>query len=178
MACQLRYCLIASSLSRAIVPLCLFLFLVLYLLRERPGRADEIIAGILFALIGLGFFNVGMELGLARIGRQVGIFLPSTFKAIEVTDKSTVIRNFDTALVNQAIGPDGAKTGFFNARFGSRYVQFPYARPSLTRVPQNIIYTPRQGPLTGREKDFWGTLSCFCSRLSWDTASPSRNPRS
>lgn len=146
---------------RAIVPLCLFLFLVLYLLRERPGRADEIIAGILFALIGLGFFNVGMELGLARIGRQVGIFLPSTFKAIEVTDKSTVIRNFDTALVNQAIGPDGAKTGFFNARFGSRYVQVPYLPDRFDARSREYIYTPRQGPLTGREKDFWGYFVLF-----------------
>jgi hypothetical protein len=150
---------------RAIVPLCLFLFLVLYLLRERPGRADEIVAGLFFALIGLGLFNVGMELGLAKIGRQVGSYLPSTFKSIEVADKATVINNFDTSLVNSAIGPDGVKTGFFNARFGNRYVQIPYSPDRYDARAREYIYTPQRGPLTGRENDFWGYFILFLFAL-------------
>jgi hypothetical protein len=150
---------------RAIVPLCLFLFLVLYLLRERPGRTDEIVMGILFALFGLGLFNVGMELGLAKIGRQVGNYLPSTFKAVEVTGKTTVITNFDTAFVAMAIGPDGARTGFFNARFGNRYVQVPYSPDRYDPRSREYVYTPQKGPLTGRESDFWGYFVLFLFAL-------------
>ena len=52
------------SAIKAIIPLCLFLFVVLrFLLREKIPQADEISIGILFAIIGLSIFGIGIYLG-------------------------------------------------------------------------------------------------------------------
>ncbi|MEM7706240.1 MAG: DUF1538 domain-containing protein [Pseudomonadota bacterium] len=68
---------------RAIIPLCLFLFLTLRLvLREKVQRIDEISIGILFAVLGMCLFVLGISLGLTPLGSQLGSNVPGTFAAI------------------------------------------------------------------------------------------------
>lgn len=68
---------------QAILPLCLFLFVVQRLvLRERITPSDEITLGILFALFGMILFNLGLALGLTPLGNQVGSTVPGAFSQI------------------------------------------------------------------------------------------------
>jgi len=69
---------------KAIIPLCLFLFIVLrFLLREKIPQADEISIGVLFAVIGLSIFGIGIYLGLTPIGSQLGGNIPAAFAKIK-----------------------------------------------------------------------------------------------
>ena len=68
---------------RAIIPLCLFLFLVIkFVLREKIPRVDEIGMGIGFATIGMAIFTLGIYLGLTPLGEQLGANIPSAFASI------------------------------------------------------------------------------------------------
>lgn len=150
---------------RAIIPLCLFLALVLLLLKERAGRRDEMVTGVLFALVGLGLFNVGMELGLAKIGSQTGAYLPSTFKKIELAGENRVIQNFDTAIVATAITADGGQGRFFTAKFGQRYEQIPYSPDRFDEKTKEYLYTPERGPVNGKERGVLGFSILFLFAL-------------
>jgi hypothetical protein len=68
---------------RAIVPLCLFLFVTLRLvLREKMAQSDEMAIGIVFAVLGMALFGLGIKLGLTPLGGQVGGNIPATFASI------------------------------------------------------------------------------------------------
>ena len=65
---------------QAIVPLCVFLYCVQkFLLREEIRYFDQILLGIVFAVIGMGLFNIGLTLGLSALGGQVGGAVPTAF---------------------------------------------------------------------------------------------------
>jgi len=69
---------------RAIVPLCIFLFLTLrVILKERVRQADEISVGIVFAVIGMTLFGLGITLGLTPLGGQLGFNIPASFAEIK-----------------------------------------------------------------------------------------------
>jgi len=72
----------AIAALKAIIPLCLFLFITLKLLREKIPHADEISAGIGFAVIGMALFGLGIVLGLTPLGEQLGGNIPSAFSSI------------------------------------------------------------------------------------------------
>ncbi len=73
----------ASVALRAIVPLCLFLLLTLRLvLPERLRNRDEIFIGVVFALIGMSLFMLGMTLGLTPLGAQLGSNVPLSFATL------------------------------------------------------------------------------------------------
>ena len=68
---------------RAIVPLCLFLFLVQkFILKESISNGDEISLGIFFTVFGMALFNVGLAIGLSPLGGQVGSTVPAAFSEI------------------------------------------------------------------------------------------------
>ncbi len=68
---------------QAILPLCGFLFLtLLVVLKERLRKGDEIAIGILFAVVGMGLFGLGLTLGLTPLGTQLGSNVPVTFASI------------------------------------------------------------------------------------------------
>ncbi len=67
---------------RAIVPLIVFLFLVMWLvLRERMHNPRIIAYGLILAVIGMIIFNIGLTLGLSAVGEQTGVNLPCVFQA-------------------------------------------------------------------------------------------------
>jgi len=151
--------LVRNSIAavKAIGLLTLPLFLVLFLLlREKLRRTDEILAGLLFTILGMGIFSIGIELGLDKLGNQVGSALPSSFKTIQLLDEKRNIINFDPDLVESAISPEGEKLYFFYARIGSDYVPIPYDEKSFDPVTKQYRCTPTKGPLFGSEGSFGG----------------------
>lgn len=68
---------------QAILPLCAFLFLtLLVVLKERLRKGDEITIGIIFAVVGMGLFSLGLTIGLTPLGTQLGSNVPLTFTSI------------------------------------------------------------------------------------------------
>ena len=74
---------------RAIVPLVLFLTFILYfILNEKTKNKNMTLYGILFCVIGIVIFNVGLSYGLAKLGGQSGGLVPAAFTDIEIVDGS------------------------------------------------------------------------------------------
>ncbi|MEM9160963.1 MAG: DUF1538 domain-containing protein [Verrucomicrobiota bacterium] len=68
---------------QAILPLCGFLFLtLLFVLKEKLRKSDEIAIGIVFSVFGMCLFSLGLTLGLTPLGTQLGANVPSTFAPI------------------------------------------------------------------------------------------------
>jgi len=135
---------------QAIVPLSIFLVLVLaVVLREKIQRADEVFLGIGFAVIGMSLFSIGIELGLSRLGGDIGTNLPTSFKAVEVTQEHEVIRNFDPEIVTKAITADGQIEEIFSRKTSEGYEQLPYRAENYDARTRQYSHTPIRGPLFG-----------------------------
>ncbi len=133
---------------RAIIPLSIFLIVVLlFVLRERMRRADEVILGLIFAVMGMGLFGIGIELCLQRLGSEIGSNLPSTFKPVEMTKQHEVIRNFDPDIVTKAISNDGGIQEVFSRKTESGYTLLPYVPENFDTKTQQYSFTPVRGPL-------------------------------
>lgn len=142
---------------KAIGLLTLPLFLVLFvLLREKLPRPDEILLGLLFTILGMGIFSIGIDLGLDKLGNQVGNMLPSSFKTIQLLEEKTNIIDFDPDMVESAISPDGKKQEFFYAKIDNEYVPIPYNEKGFDPVTKQYQCTPTKGPLFGSKGGFWG----------------------
>ena len=76
---------------RAILPLCIFLFLVLKLiLREKLPHANEIFTGIGLTIVGMCVFNIGLTYGLSLLGGNAGSLVPAAFMEIANVDDSPI----------------------------------------------------------------------------------------
>ncbi len=146
--------------SQAIVPLSMFLILILFvILRERLPKADEIFLGLFFALIGMAIFSIGIELGLSKVGDQVGGNLPVSFKAIEMPKEQITISDFDEDVVNTAISTDGSSQDFFYIYHKNRYNAVPYNPAHYDNELKSYKYIPTRGPLFGsKERSLIGLL--------------------
>ncbi len=68
---------------RAIIPLCLFLYLVLrFVLRQGLDESSDVGVGIVFAVTGMAIFSLGIALGLTPLGGQLGSNIPLAFAEI------------------------------------------------------------------------------------------------
>ena len=67
---------------RAIIPLCLFLYVVLRMLGQTLGKESDVGVGVGFALVGMGLFGLGIALGLTPLGGQLGSNVPLAFAEI------------------------------------------------------------------------------------------------
>lgn len=67
---------------RAIIPLCLFLYIVLRMLGQTLGKDSDVGVGVGFALVGMGLFGLGIALGLTPLGGQLGSNIPLAFAEI------------------------------------------------------------------------------------------------
>ncbi|MBW1862628.1 MAG: DUF1538 domain-containing protein, partial [Deltaproteobacteria bacterium] len=144
---------------QAIVPLTLFFCLVLFLiLRDRLPKRDEIILGVILAVVGMGLFNIGIELGLSKLGNSVGTNIPSSFKRILLTNERQTINNFNEGIIQTAINPDGKEEKFFYTSINNEYVPIPFDQSSYDPINKNYLYTPTKGPLFGGEEGIWGFL--------------------
>jgi len=79
----------ALDALRAIIPLCLFLYLVLrFLLGQRLQHPTDSAIGVGFALLGMSLFGLGISIGLTPLGSQLGSNVPSSFAEISVWQSS------------------------------------------------------------------------------------------
>ncbi|MCP4576894.1 MAG: DUF1538 domain-containing protein [Deltaproteobacteria bacterium] len=144
---------------QAIIPLAIFFFLVLFLvLREKLPRPDEIILGIFLAVVGMGLLNVGIELGLSKLGNSVGTNIPYSFKKIPLINERQTIINFNRDIVQTAIKPDGKNELFFFANINDEYVPILFDQSAYDPSSKQYIYTPTRGPLFGGENGMLGFL--------------------
>ncbi|MCK9558236.1 MAG: DUF1538 domain-containing protein [Candidatus Cloacimonetes bacterium] len=135
---------------RAIVPLSLFMLGVLYfILRERLTKADEIFLGLAFAVIGMAVFGGGIELGLSKIGDQVGSNLPVSFTPMENPADQLIIRDFDKGIVNTAVKPDGSQSSFFYYEENGDIKAVTFEEKNYDNTQNLYSYTPVRGPLFG-----------------------------
>ncbi|MEL7185102.1 MAG: DUF1538 domain-containing protein [Pseudomonadota bacterium] len=67
---------------RAIIPLCLFLYIVLRMLGQTLGKESDVGVGVTFAVVGMGLFGLGIALGLTPLGGQLGGNVPLAFAEI------------------------------------------------------------------------------------------------
>lgn len=142
---------------QAVIPLTLFLLFVLVVfLREKLPQSDEVILGIVLALVGMTFFNIGIEIGLAKLGNQVGQKLPSSFKPVALTEQETLIEDFERKWVQIATDEEGNEHPFFFLKQGNRIESIPFDRTMLDSEAKSYRYIPQKGPLFGRENGLKG----------------------
>jgi hypothetical protein len=144
---------------QAVIPLTLFLvFVLVVFLREKLPQADEVILGIALALVGMAFFNIGIEVGLAKLGNQVGQKLPSSFKTVALTEQEKRIVDFETRWVQTATDAEGNEHPFFFMKQGNRIESVPFNREMLDPETDSYRYVPQKGPLFGKENGVKGIL--------------------
>ncbi len=142
---------------QAILPLSIFLiFVLLFVLRQKIHKADELLLGLLFAVIGMTFFNIGIELGLSKLGNQIGDKLPASFKSIDLPEQKKIISNFEPSLVYTAVTPDGNTDNFFYAKINNNYTGLRFESKNYDPNTKEYTYIPKKGPLFGKENGFWG----------------------
>jgi len=135
------------------------LFLVLLLIvRESLPYPDEIILGIFFCIAGFAVFNTGIELGLDKLGKQVGARLPSSFKTIELTEENKTIINFDPGIVQKAVSMDGKEYRFFYIEEDGKIITVPYNPDGFDEATRQYRYKPVKGPLFGSSSAAAGIL--------------------
>jgi len=137
------------------IPMLLVLWI---LLREKLPRKDEIFLGLFFAVIGMGIFSLGIELGLTKIGNQIGSKLPASYKSVALSEESTELKNFDPNVVQTAIGPSGEKKKFFTTFEDGQFNPIPYKEKDFNSANGRYKYTPSIGPLYGTEGSIGGIL--------------------
>ena len=148
-----------KAAAQAIIPLSIFFLLVLtLLLREKLPRADEIFLGLGFAVIGMMLFNIGIEIGLSRLGNQVGGKVPSAFKAVELHEQRSAINGFDPGIVKTAISPAGELESFFYVKGKTGYSQLPFKEEQHNPETKQYNFTPTRGPLFGAEGALSGII--------------------
>ncbi|MCB1320728.1 MAG: DUF1538 family protein, partial [Leptospiraceae bacterium] len=140
----------AFAAVKAIGLLTLPLFLVLFIiLREKLPRTDEIILGLVFAILGMCIFGIGIELGLDRLGGQVGQKLPSSFKAITLPESATHIENFSEDLLYTATNEESEPYRFFYLHHGKELFTVRFNENDFDRETGIYSYIPEHGPLFG-----------------------------
>jgi len=145
--------------AQAILPLTLFLLLVFrVMLRERFSQADEIFLGIGFALIGMTIFFLGIELGLSKLGNQVGGRLPAAYTSVELTERETSIQSFDKNVLQTAIRQDGEVERFFYVPDEQGYKVIAFDKGHLDEQTGLYRYVPTHGPIFGGQGDIAGLV--------------------
>ena len=135
------------------------IFLVFFLLvRESMPYPDEIILGIFFCVLGLATFGIGIELGLDKLGTQIGSKLPASFKAIPLPEEKDTIADFDPGLVQVAASSDGEKHPFFFSMKDGKIITIPYDPSGFDPLTGQYRYTPVKGPLFGSGTPLPGIL--------------------
>lgn len=148
----------ALTAVQAILPLTMLLLIVLWgLIRDRLRKADEVFLGVVFAVIGMSLFNIGIEAGLAKIGSQVGGRLASSYQQISLQDQQIKMNDFDASVVLKAAGIQG-REDFFIYRQGNDTHLVPYDPKFHDAGEKKYTWIKTHGPLYGKVDGFTGIL--------------------
>lgn len=135
---------------QAIIPLSgLLLVVLLFIVREKLPKPDEVNLGIVLAVIGMALFSIGIELGLSNIGNQVGGNLPALYQPIYSTSEKKVFRNFDQDQIQTSINPAGGTESFFWVKEGKTYQAIPFESQAYDQTNRTYTWIPALGPLYG-----------------------------
>lgn len=151
------------SAVRAVIPLVILLLIVLvFILRDKPRKTDEVILGILFALAGMAMLTSGIKLGLAPLGDQIGRPLPQVFRSETHEEGRIILESFAPESVLTAFSANGVVSNFFYLRDSAGVPKpVPY-EPSRfdpsTRRYEHIVERP---PLFGPELTLVGIALVF-----------------
>lgn len=137
------------------IPILIVFFL---LVRENMPYPDEIVLGIFFCILGLAIFGIGIELGLDRLGTQIGNKLPAAFKTISLPEDRKTIFNFDSDRVHEAVSPNGETRPFFFMDSDGKITPIPYNPSNFDQLTGQYRYTPVKGPLFGSGSPLPGIL--------------------
>lgn len=147
----------AAAAIKAIGLLTIPLFLAFFLLvRDSLPYPDEIFLGIFFCILGMATFSIGIELGLDKLGTQVGNKLPAAFKAIPIPEDDRTITGFDPDFVKTAISEDGQQHRFFFVEKEGEIRSIPYDPAAYETETGIYHYTPTKGPLFGSDSPWPG----------------------
>ncbi len=146
-----------TAAGKAIIFLIVPIGLVLLTIaRQGPSYPDQVVLGLFFAILGMGLFNIGIEVGLGKLGNDIGTKLPSAFKSISLPDEVTVMAEFDPSIVQKSVDQYGRKYSFFFARMETGEVSIPYEPEGYDPKERTYRYVPVKGPLFGREGGITG----------------------
>ncbi len=137
---------------RAVVPLSALLLLVLLvLLRDRPRYRDEVVLGIVLALIGMAVLTSGIRLGLAPLGDDVGARLPRVFADSTHGIERVVIDEFDREVVFESIGPDGDRRSYFYLHDNGEPERVRFHPERFDEARSRYEHVVQRSPLFGPE---------------------------
>ncbi|HXK49648.1 MAG TPA: DUF1538 family protein [Clostridiales bacterium] len=142
----------------AVLPLTLLLLIVLLLfLRVRPKYFDEVVLGIIFALIGMTLLTSGIRTGLAPLGDEVGRSLPRVFKSIAREEGRVLIEPFDEKQVITVFSIDGDQDRFFYLKDGrGNPVHVPFIEANYDKEKGRYEHIVKKPPLFGPELTLLG----------------------
>lgn len=105
---------------KAVVPLVIFIVIVLvFMLKDKVKKTDEVILGIMFSLFGLAFLTSGINLGLAPLGDQIGRPLPQVFRSEMHEEGRIILENFDEQAVQTVFNQNGTSERVFTMKDAS-----------------------------------------------------------
>ncbi|MDR3170017.1 MAG: DUF1538 domain-containing protein [Treponema sp.] len=90
----------------AVLPLAgVLIITILILIRERIRKLDEVILGLVFTVVGMSLFGIGMERGISSLGSQAGTALPRAYA--ETVQADVVVHGVDDSSIFTVPGPQG-----------------------------------------------------------------------
>jgi len=147
---------------QAIVPLSgLLLFVLLLLLRDRLRYRDEVVFGIVLALIGMTVLTTGIRIGLAPLGDDVGARLPRVFRVDEQRVERIIVEDFDEDLVFESIAPDGERRSYFYLHDNDTLRRLPFQADRFDEARGRYVHLERRAPLFGPELTALGIALVF-----------------
>jgi hypothetical protein len=152
---QRNFAAALKAIGLLTIPILIVFFL---LVRETIPYPDEIVLGIFFCVMGLATFSIGVELGLNKLGTQIGSKLPASFKAMPLPEDQKTIVNFDPAIVHEATSSSGKKRQFFFSEENGKIMAVPYDPSDFDPHTGRYRYTPVKGPLFGSGTPWPGIL--------------------
>ncbi|MDZ7795355.1 MAG: DUF1538 domain-containing protein [Spirochaetia bacterium] len=148
--------------AQAVVPLVLLLVVVLVLfLRESPRYRDEVILGVLLAILGMSLLGSGISLGLTPLGREVGKGLPRSFQTEDEVTNRLVIENFDTSLLFKSVDVDGNINRYFYLEEGDRLEKVSFVPERYDEAHNIYEHVMTRGPMFETNLTILGIVLVF-----------------
>jgi len=156
-----RFTANALSALKAVLPLALVLVVTLvFLLKDKLQGADELLLGLVFAVIGMFLFSFGMEYGLTSLGTQAGASLPRAYDRTERYDRALTLEGVSADDIFSAAGTGGkGEYLWLDGRDGPQAI--PFERDSWNEATGEYRYIPVERAVF----DAWGESAGFAAAL-------------
>ena len=99
----------------------------------------------------MSVFTLGVEIGVSKLGEQVGSKLPSILKTIPLHDQKITIDNLETDMIYKALDQEGNKIPFFFSRTENKYTPIIFDLEKYDSVNKQYIYTRKKTFIRNRE---------------------------